>query len=98
MNAEQYHRILTALERTAELLQDPERAARAARLLVYPNCESLQRDVNDLREAIRENRLFIVDVLDGLPDPLPDIDELEPLDLSELPPLNKLEPLNFDLE
>ena len=84
MKAEQFERIVNALRTCSELLKDPEREKRAARLLVYKTGKQLREDLNDLREAFESNRLFIVDVLDGL--------ELETLDeLPELPDLDELE-------
>ena len=99
MKTEQYERILKALERTAELLKDDERARRAGRLLVYPSIQDLQTDVNELRDEFKRNRLFLIDIADSLDginiEPLP---EIEPLDFSDLPDLNNLEPLDFKLE
>ena len=78
MRTAQYERILQKLERTAELLKDPERAARAGRLLTYPNIEELQKDINELLDVYKRNRLFLIDIADtvsGL--------QFAPLDLPE---------------
>lgn len=66
MRTAQYERILKALERTAELLQDTDRAKRAGRVLVYPSIEELQKDINELLEAFKRNRLFIVNIEDTM--------------------------------
>ena len=61
MKQAQYDRILQKLEKAAKLMQDPKRASAAGRLLVYPNCEELQNDVNELLKAFKENQLFMLD-------------------------------------
>lgn len=99
MKTEQYERILEKLERTAELLQHPERATKAGRILAYSNVNELQNDINELRDVFERNRLFLVDVadsldglnfgtLDELPE-LPDLDELPEID--ELTDIGELE-------
>lgn len=99
MKTAQYERILEKLERTAELLQQPERATKAGRILAYSNINELQNDINELRDVFERNRLFLVDIadsldglnfgtLDELPE-LPDLDELPELD--ELTDIDELE-------
>lgn len=80
MRTAQYERILEKLERTAELLKDPERAARAARLLTYPNIDELQKDINGLLDVYKRNRLFLIDIADtvsGLKLPAVDLSEFD---------------------
>lgn len=74
MKAEQFERIINALGTCSELLKDPEREKRAARLLAYKTGKQLREDLNNLREAFESNRLFIVDILDGL-----ELPQLEPI-------------------
>lgn len=84
MKKAQFERILKALERTAELLKDNERARRAGRLLVYPSYEELQKDVNELRDIFERNRLFIIDIeesMQGLT--LPEIELPEQVELED---------------
>ena len=84
MKTEQFERIQKALERTAELLQDTDRAKRAGRLLVYQSIEELQKDVNDLRDIFERNRLFIIDIeesMQGLT--LPEIELPEQVELED---------------
>ena len=84
MKKAQFERILKALERTAELLKDNERARRAGRLLVYPSFEELQKDVNELRDIFERNRIFIIDIeenMQGLT--LPDLELPEQIELED---------------
>ena len=98
MKAEQFERIVNALRTCSELLKDPEREKRAARLLVYKTGKQLREDLNDLREAFESNRLFIVDVLDGLELETLDVEALDLDELPELDELPQLEPLDVVLE
>jgi hypothetical protein len=79
MESKKLERIITALGTGSALLQDPERATRAAHLLQYETGEQLRTDLKELRETLENCTVLLVDVLDGV--------ELEPLDLDGLPEL-----------
>lgn len=85
MKQAQYERILQKLEKAAKLMQDPKRASAAGRLLVYPNIEELQSDVNELLNAFRANEMFMLDseeLFEGIEElSFADVNELDLLDV-----------------
>lgn len=76
MTTEKYERIMKQLEQAAELLADP----RAKSLLKTDPAELLEH-INELRKALENNKLFLIDIertLDKLE--LPDFAEPAPIE------------------